>query len=243
MSVDLTVPPQQVDHLQCSLKRQMSMHLSTVLALTALFMISVTVVDGEKMCHASGYCSLDEQPSHYIGPLRSNLQLRAALTALAYKKVVDGDWLLWLQSLWSVHDMWYHRCIIKADQWCVIKADQWDQMRDALCTSSNPALNRYPKITIYDVVNLRRSSSLQTTVLMRQHNFLQAFRRQAMVTSCCWLNWKRCASICPQCFNSLAVDGTQIQHWSTPLCQTCSSSSISTQSFGLEHALFAWGTM
>ncbi|MEW5300367.1 MAG: hypothetical protein WDW36_003303 [Sanguina aurantia] len=33
-------------------------------------------------------CSLESQPSHYIGPLQTNLELKAALQALAYKKEI-----------------------------------------------------------------------------------------------------------------------------------------------------------
>lgn len=42
----------------------------------------------EPVCRASGYCSLESNPSHYIGPVRSNLELKAALTALAFKKEI-----------------------------------------------------------------------------------------------------------------------------------------------------------
>lgn len=42
----------------------------------------------DSSCKASGFCSLETQPSHYVGPIRSNLELKAALTALAYKNEI-----------------------------------------------------------------------------------------------------------------------------------------------------------
>lgn len=40
------------------------------------------------LCKASGYCSLELQGGHYVGPLRSNLELKAALSALAFRNEI-----------------------------------------------------------------------------------------------------------------------------------------------------------
>lgn len=37
------------------------------------------------LCKASGYCSLETQKSYFIGSIRSNNELKAALSALAFK--------------------------------------------------------------------------------------------------------------------------------------------------------------
>lgn len=47
-----------------------------------------SMVDIDTACKASGYCSLETSPSHYVGPLRSNLELKAALRGLGFKKEI-----------------------------------------------------------------------------------------------------------------------------------------------------------
>lgn len=42
----------------------------------------------ELLCKAGGYCSLGLQPSHYVGPISSNLELKAALLALHFRKEI-----------------------------------------------------------------------------------------------------------------------------------------------------------
>ena len=41
-----------------------------------------------RICDASGYCSLSLQPSHYVGPIEINRDLRQALQALAFRNEI-----------------------------------------------------------------------------------------------------------------------------------------------------------
>lgn len=64
------------------------------LAVAALFLIvasnqhAIVSSAEEPVCRQSGMCSLESQPSHYIGPLQTNLELKVALKALAYKNEI-----------------------------------------------------------------------------------------------------------------------------------------------------------
>lgn len=68
--------------------------VTSVCALAGLF-LSRAVISAIEIrskprphCWTSGYCSLKLNPSHFIGPLSSNIELKAALSSLAYKNEI-----------------------------------------------------------------------------------------------------------------------------------------------------------
>lgn len=66
-----------------------SSKLAQLLLALTLLVINRVLADLAPLqeCKKSGFCSLGLQPSHYIGPLQSNVDLKAALEALAFRKV------------------------------------------------------------------------------------------------------------------------------------------------------------
>lgn len=61
---------------------------STTTVTAAYLVASATDIPTGRWCRASGYCSLEVQSSLYVGPLRSNLELKAALRALAFRREI-----------------------------------------------------------------------------------------------------------------------------------------------------------